>query len=162
MQLAQVNVARLVAPMDDPRTRGFAEALEPVNALAEASPGFVWRLQDEGGDATAIQVFDDPMIIVNLSVWESLESLGAFVYRSGHADYLRRRREWFHKMDEAYTTLWWVPAGHEPSPLEARERLEHLRAHGPTEQAFTFRVPFPAPGGEPGPSEPAADWMCPA
>ena len=143
MQLAQVNVARLREPMDHPLIRDFAEALAPVNALAEAAPGYVWRLQDEAGNATAIRVFDDDLMIVNMSVWDSLDALSDFVFRTDHSGYMRRRREWFQKMEEAYAALWWVTDGHEPSPQEARDRLEHLRVHGPTAYAFTFRAAFP-------------------
>lgn len=143
--LAQINVARMRFPLDDVRTAGFVERLEPVNALADRAPGFVWRLQDEAGDATSIRVFDDPMIIVNMSLWQSLEALYAFVYRSGHVEVMRRRRQWFEPAREPYTALWWVPASHRPLPAEGAERLEHLRRHGPSAVAFTFRQPFDAP-----------------
>jgi Domain of unknown function (DUF3291) len=143
-QLAQVNVAVLKEPLDSPLLEGFVAALEPINALADAAPGFVWRLQTEDGDATAIRAFDDERILVNLSVWESLESLGEFAYRSRHAVVMRQRRTWFHKMGEAYLALWWVPVGHRPSVAEARHRVDHLRLHGPTPHAFTFRRSYPA------------------
>jgi len=139
MQLAQVNVARLRQPIDHPDTKEFVDALDPINALAEASPGFVWRLQDDGGDATAIQAYDDERIIVNLTVWTDADALADFAYRSDHTPYLRRRREWFEKPTEAIYCLWWVPDGHRPSVAEAVERLDHLRTHGPTEHSFTFR-----------------------
>lgn len=144
--LAQLNVARLLAPLDSPQLADFVAGLEPINALADASPGFVWRLQGEGGDATAIRAFDDDAVIVNMSTWESIDALRDFVHR--HADHraaLRRRREWFAPADEASVVLWWVAAGHRPDPAEAKERLAHLQAHGPTAVAFTFRHPFPAP-----------------
>lgn len=144
--LAQLNVGRLRAPIDDPLIAGFAGALEEINALADAAPGFVWRLQTEDGDATAIRAFADDTILVNLSVWTSLEALGDYVYRSEHTAYLRRRAEWFERMSEAMVVLWWVPAGHVPTTDEAVAKLEHLRAHGPTPEAFTFRRPFAAPG----------------
>jgi len=145
-QLAQINVARLLAPIDAPETADFVEALAPVNARADAAPGFVWRLQTESGDATAVQAFDDPLVIVNLTVWESIEALAAFAYReAAHLAVLRRRREWFERHTEAPTALWWVPAGHVPTVEEALERLATLRARGPSPDAFTFRERFPAP-----------------
>jgi hypothetical protein len=144
VHLAQINVGRLRAAVDSPVVAEFMAALDPINALADASPGFVWRFQTEDGNATAVRPFDDDEILINLSVWESLEALEAFVYRSEHTPYLRRRREWFNRMEEAMLALWWVPAGHIPSIEEAVARLEHLRAHGPTEQAFTFRQRVPA------------------
>jgi heme-degrading monooxygenase HmoA len=144
--LAQVNVARMLAPLDEPLMAEFVAQLGPVNALADRSPGFVWRLQTEGGDATSVRAYDDDLIIVNMSVWESLEALTAFVYASAHRPVMRRRREWFSRFDGPYMALWWAPAGHIPSVEEARDRLDHLRDHGPTPFAFTFRQAFPAPG----------------
>ena len=161
MQLAQVNVSRLLEPLDAPRLADFVAALDPVNALADAAPGFVWRLQTEDGDATAIRVFDDPMIIINLTVWESVDALAAFTFNSDHTAVMRRRREWFHRLREASTALWWVPDGHRPTPHEAQARLEHLRRHGPGAHAFTFRAPFPPPGSD-DVTPPADDWLCPA
>ena len=117
--------------------------LDPINALADDTPGFVWRLQDDTGNATGILTTPDPMFIINLSVWKSLEALSDFVYRSVHKDVLRRRREWFEKPVEPIVALWWVPEGHIPSTDEALERLDRLRAHGPTAAAFTFRETFP-------------------
>jgi hypothetical protein len=146
--LAQLNVARMLAPLDSPPMADFVAALEPINALGDGSPGFVWRLQTDDGDATAYRVLGDDMMIVNLTVWESVEALADFAYRSNHKDVMRRRREWFEKMDEAYLALWWVPAGHIPTIKEAEERLLHLRAHGPTAHAFTFREQFPPPDAE--------------
>ena len=115
--------------------------LDPINALAEQAPGFVWRLQTEDGDATAILVFDDERLIINMSVWETIDALAEFVYRSGHIDVLRCRREWFDRI-HIYLALWWVPVGHRPTVIEAEERLDHLRAHGPTPFAFTFKRHF--------------------
>jgi heme-degrading monooxygenase HmoA len=143
--LAQVNVATLAAPLDSPRLASFVERLEPVNALADRSPGFVWRLQGDGGDATSIHVFDDDRFIVNLTVWESLEALRDYVFSSDHADVLRRRREWFEPMIESHLAMWWVPAGTIPTVADAEARLETLRRVGPSPDAFTFRQPFPAP-----------------
>jgi hypothetical protein len=119
--------------------------LDPVNAIADRAPGFVWRLQTEEGNATSIPVLGDDRLIVNMSVWESIDELVDFVYRSDHVAVIRRRREWFERI-RLYFALWWVPAGHLPTVTEAEERLEHLRAHGPTAHAFTFRRRFPPPG----------------
>jgi hypothetical protein len=146
-QLAQINIGTFRAPVSSPLIAEFVANLDQINALAEASPGFVWRLTGEGNDATDIQAFDNPLIGINISVWTDTESLAAFVYRSAHRDIMRRRQEWFEKM-ELYTCLWWVPTGHHPTPAEGIERLEHLRRHGPTQTAFTFREPFAQPGSE--------------
>jgi heme-degrading monooxygenase HmoA len=159
--LAQVNIARLRAPLDTPLLADFVAALTPINALADDSPGFVWRLQTENGDATTVRAFDDERILVNLSVWESLEALADFTYRSAHTAVMRRRREWFHPMQELYLALWWVPAGHQPSLDEARARLAHLDEHGATSAAFTFRAPFPPPGSARRLTA-RADDLCPA
>lgn len=145
--LAQFNVARLRAPLDSEQLAGFVARIEEINALADQAPGFVWRLQDESGDATSYRPFDDDLIAVNMSVWTSMEALWEFVYRSAHLDVMRRRREWMHRMAEPFQVLWWVPAGHLPTLAEAVERLERLRADGPGPGAFTFREPHPAPGG---------------
>ena len=155
--LAQVNIGLPLEPLDSELLREFVEALDPVNALADSSPGFVWRLQTEDGNATAICAFDDDRLIVNMSVWESLEALRAFVYTSGHTDVMRRRREWFHKLD-SYMALWWVPEGHVPTVAEAEERLHMLETLGPTPAAFTFRRHFT-------PDAAGMDddrWLCPA
>ena len=143
--LAQINVARLLAALDSPLISEFVANLESVNALADASPGFVWRLQAEGGDATSIRVFDDDMIIVNLSVWESLEALRTFVDASTHRGVLARRTEWFEPANEAHLAVWWVPWGTNPTVQEAIDRLLARRADGPTERAFTLKTVFPQP-----------------
>jgi hypothetical protein len=143
--LAQVNVATLRFPLDGPELAGFVAQLEPINALADGTPGFVWRLQTEDGDATSIRPFGDERIMVNLSLWESLEALRGFVYASRHLDVMRHRREWFDKMADPILALWWVPAGTIPTVAQARERLELLAGQGPTAGAFSFRAPFPAP-----------------
>jgi hypothetical protein len=145
-QLAQANVARMRASLDDPLMDGFRNQLERINALADASPGFVWRLQTEQGDATGIRAYEDPRILFNMSVWESLEALHRYVYRSDHVGPLRDRRQWFEPMDTPLLVLWWIPAGHIPGVDEALRRLALLRADGPTREAFTFRQPFAAPG----------------
>jgi hypothetical protein len=140
--IAQLNIGRLVVPTDSPVVAEFMEALDEFNALADASPGFVWRFQTEDGNATAERPFDDDSILVNFSTWTSVDALADFVYRSAHTPFLRRRREWFERMEETYSVLWWVPAGHRPTVTEAIERLDHLREHGPTASAFTFRTRF--------------------
>jgi heme-degrading monooxygenase HmoA len=144
--LAQVNVALLRAPLEDAELAGFVALLEPINALADRSPGFVWRLQTEDGDATAVRAFDDDRMLVNLSVWESLQALRDFVYASRHLDAMRRRREWFHRLAIPYLALWWVPPGTVPTVAEAKRRLELVQRHGPGPDAFTFREPSPPPG----------------
>jgi len=143
--LAQINIARMLAPIDDPLMAEFVAQLAPVNALADQSPGFVWRLQSESGDATSIKVYDDDLIIVNLTVWESPEALREFVYKSDHSGALRDRKRWFQKFDGPYYALWWIPAGQLPSIEESRQRLEHLRQHGDSAYAFSFKHLFPAP-----------------
>ncbi|HSH73708.1 MAG TPA: DUF3291 domain-containing protein [Methylophilaceae bacterium] len=143
-QLAQLNIATLLEPLESPRLADFVANLDRINSLAEQSPGFVWRLMDEAGDATAIRPFGDN-VIVNMSVWESVEALQAFAFHSAHVEILRRRREWFARMSDAYPVLWWVPRNHRPNALEASERLAHLKAHGPSAHAFTFRDAFAAP-----------------
>jgi hypothetical protein len=140
--LAQLNIARFKLPMDDPAMAGFVEQLDPINALADHAPGFVWRLQTEEGNATSIHAFEDDLMLVNMSVWESAEALADFVYRSGHVAVMRRRREWAERMAEAYMVLWWVGAGEIPTVEQAKRRLEQLREHGPTPQAFTFKKRF--------------------
>jgi hypothetical protein len=140
MHLAQLNLALPKEPLDSQLLADFVAALEPVNAASDASPGFVWRLQTADGDATGIRGFGDDRLIVNLSVWESLEALRGFVYGdAGHLAAMRRRRGWFQKFAEAFIVLWWVEPGHIPTVAEAEERLEHLRAHGSSPYAFTFR-----------------------
>lgn len=143
--LAQLNIARARAPLDDPLLADFMAALDRINGLAEASPGFVWRLQSDGGNATDIRAYDDPHMLINLSLWESPEALFDFVYKTGHAKIMTRRGEWFERMSTPSTVLWWVPAGHRPSLAEATERLEHLTKDGATPWAFTFKQRFPAP-----------------
>jgi hypothetical protein len=146
-QLAQVNIGRMLAPADSPVVADFMAALDPINALADGSPGFVWRLQTAEGNATSLRSFDDDLIISNMSVWESIETLRAYVYTSAHTGVLRRRREWFGVYETAYMALWWIPAGHRPTIEEAKERLAVLDRLGPTHKAFTFRAPFDPPAG---------------
>jgi hypothetical protein len=143
--LAQINVGRIRAPLSDPLLAGFVEQLGPINALAEASPGFIWRLQTPEGDATSINVFDDDLIIINMSVWQSLEALHDYVYRSQHSSVLRQRKEWFEPYNGPFMALWWVPSDKRPTPQQGKERIEHLAQHGPTPTAFTFKTTFPPP-----------------
>ncbi|MBM3670743.1 MAG: DUF3291 domain-containing protein [Actinobacteria bacterium] len=142
--LAHLNIGRMLAPIGAPEVADFTAALDPINAIADAAPGFVWRLQTDEGNATALHVFEgDDLLLINMSLWESLEALSDFVYRSAHVDVMRRRREWFEKLDEAFMVLWWIPAGMLPDIEDAKRRLEHIRTHGPTPTAFAFRQSFP-------------------
>ena len=143
-QLAQLNIAQMRYAMEAPEMADFANNLDRVNALAESSPGFVWRLQDEAGNATALRPFGDDML-VHLSVWEDVESLRQFVFKTAHSDIMKRRGEWFDRMPTDYLVLWWVPAGHQPSEAEAGEKLALLRSEGPGPAAFNFRQSFPPP-----------------
>ena len=149
--IAQLNVGRILAPTDSPQLAEFMARLDEINALADATPGFVWRLQTASGNATDIRVSEDPYFLVNMSVWATIESLFEFVYRTSHMAVMVRRRQWFERPTEAYQVLWWVPAGHSPSVSEALDRLGHLRRDGPTAHAFTFSQRYPPPGelGEP-------------
>ncbi len=146
-QLAQINVARCRAPLDTPVMRGFVELLTSVNELAEASPGFIWRLKTDEGDSTGIRAYDDPLMIVNISVWGTLEDLRNYAYRSAHADAFRRRKEWFEPMEAPSLGLWWIPAGRLPAVDEGKACLSRIEARGPTPEAFTFRNSFPPPPG---------------
>ncbi|MET0461210.1 MAG: DUF3291 domain-containing protein [Ilumatobacteraceae bacterium] len=149
---AELNVATLRQPLDHPDTAEFVGALDTINALAESSPGFVWRLVDESGQSSSyVRADDDPLFIVNLSVWESPELLHDYVYKTAHTPFLRRRREWFRRMEDAFLVCWWVPVGHRPSVDEALDRLDRLRRDGVTDDAFTLRDRRPAP------SSPAVD-----
>src|SRR5271163_873925 len=143
--LAQINIGRLVAPLDDPKIAGFLEQLDGINALAEKSPGFVWRLQSDSGNATDIVYSDDPFVIVNMSLWESIEALRDFTYRSRHVEVMKDRLQWFEKAAKPYYCLWWVPAGHLPTVAQGRDRLTHYQERGPTPYSFWFARPFPVP-----------------
>lgn len=144
-ELAQLNVAVMRSPLDSPPMADFVANLDRINALAEQSPGYVWRLQSDDGDATAFRPLGEH-VLVNLSVWRDVESLAEYVYRSAHVEILRRRREWFDRMESSHMVLWWVPEGHRPDVAEALARLEQLRADGPSAAAFTFAQPFGPPG----------------
>ena len=144
--LAQINIGRMVGPQGDLRVQPFYDALDRVNALAEASPGFVWRLTGEGNNATDIQPTIDPLLLLNMSVWEDAESLFQFVYRTAHTEVMVRRREFFERFEGAYQALWWVPAATLPTINDGLSRLWHIDRFGPTSHAFTFKKRFPAPG----------------
>lgn len=140
--LAQINIGRILGPIDGPVMAEFVANLDRINALAEGSPGFIWRLKDDSNNATSIKIYNDDSLIVNMSVWQNADTLMDFVYRSDHVDILKRSREWFSKMKEMHMVLWHVPAGHTPTVEEAIERLDHLRAHGETPYAFSFKKRF--------------------
>lgn len=161
-ELAQVNIGELLAPLDSEQLSGFVAALEPINALADGAPGFVWRLVGDGGaDATSERIFGTDLL-VNMSVWRDLESLGGFVFGGDHVAVMRQRRSWFARMSQIYVALWWVPCGVRPTVADAEERLTHLRMNGPTSYAFTFRVPFPAPdAGDVAVQNEIDSWSCP-
>ena len=143
--LAQCNIVKLKAPLDSPIVAGFVAALEPINALADSAPGLVWRLKTDDGDATSIRVFADDQILLNMSVWESMEALSNYVYRSGHKDVLRQRRQWADRFEGVQAAMWWIRAGTVPEPSEAVARMDHLSRVGPSAYAFTFRTIFAAP-----------------
>ena len=143
--LAQVNIARMLAPLTDPLMAGFVAVLDAINALADNSPGFLWRLQTPEGNATDLRPYEDDLILVNLSLWASLADLSTFVYKSRHRQVLQQRPQWFQRFNGPYLALWWVPSGHIPTVEEAKERLAYLGAHGETPYAFSFKNPFPAP-----------------
>lgn len=160
-ELAQLNIAVMRAPLDAPPMADFVANLDRVNALADAAPGFIWRLQTAEGDATAVRPLGDSTL-VNMSVWRDVESLAEYVYRSAHVEIMKRRREWFDAMQHAFQVLWWVPAGHRPTIDEAIARLETLRNLGPTQNAFTFKKPFPPPGAAASAGSVTPGWDCPA
>ena len=143
--LAQFNIGTMLAPKGDPEVAGFFDALDEINALAEQSPGFVWRLQTEEGNASDIHAYEDELLLLNMSVWESVEALEAYVLKTDHFRYLRRRGEWFERSSEPTTCMWWILAGHEPSIDEAKAVLDTLRSQGSTQASFTFRKRFDPP-----------------
>jgi hypothetical protein len=160
--VAQVNIGKIRAPLEDAQMAGFVNRLEDINALADGSPGFVWRLQTPAGNATYLRPYDDDRILVNMSVWESIEAIKNYVYRTAHAELLRHRQEWFEAFVGSYMALWWVPVGHIPGVDEAKKRLAYLEKHGPSQFAFTFKSVF-APDEE---FQRGIDWSsfqpCPA
>ena len=143
--LAQINIVRMRAPLDDPLMAGFVARLDEINALAEDAPGFVWRLKDESNNATNIQVFDDSRLIVNMSVWESIEALFEYTYRSGHIELLRARKDWFEPLGSPPVALWWVAAGQISTAEEGKQRLALLEQNDPSPEAFTFKQKFKPP-----------------
>jgi hypothetical protein len=143
-QLAQLNIAQMRTPMESPEMADFVANLDRINALADNAPGFVWRLAGDEGNATALRPFGADTL-VNMSVWASVEALNDYVYKTAHVEIMKRRKEWFDRMQQAYVVLWWVPAGHRPDETEAQQRLQTLRESGPTAHAFTFKQMFPAP-----------------
>ena len=160
-------MSRLLAPIDSPVLAEFMAALDEVNAQGESAPGFRWRLQTADGNATAVRAFgwdvgDSHGVIVNLTTWTSIQALGDFVFSGQHLQVMRRRRQWFQRAVEPMTALWWVPADYRPSTDEAEARVRHLRRHGPTPVAFTFRTPFPSPSGPDVEVPSRDDWLCPA
>jgi Domain of unknown function (DUF3291) len=143
-QLAQVNIARMRAEIDSPVMAEFVANLDRINALAEAAPGFVWRLKTAEGDATSVRVYEDNYIIINMSVWESVDALFQYTYASDHTDIFRRRGEWFTRMETPHLALWWIEADHRPTPEEAKAKLEYLHEYGASPEAFTFKQRFTA------------------
>ncbi len=143
--LAQVNIAKAKAPLDSPVMKGFTDQLDYINNLADNSPGFVWRLQTDEGDATDISVFDDELIIINMSVWQSYEDLKRYIYSGEHLTVLKQKKAWFDKLEGSHLALWWIPAGYIPTVTEGRQALELLDTRGSTEKSFTFAKPYPAP-----------------
>ena len=160
-QLAQLNVGRIKGPIDSPIMADFVADLDRINALAEASPGYAWRLQTDDGNATSLSPLGEN-VIVNMSVWEDVASLNHYVYKTAHVEVMKRRKEWFEKMPEQFMVLWWVPRGQWPSVADAIARLEHLRAHGPSERAFTFRKAFAPPDAPASAPAPLFGDACPA
>lgn len=160
-RLAQLNIAKMKEPLDSPSMSDFVANLERINALAEAASCFVWRLKDESGSAVALRPFGDN-VIVNMSVWVDVASLSDYAFKSGHVEIMRRRREWFERMSEAYAVLWWVQKDHRPSIIEAKERLDYLQRFGATAHAFTFKESFPPPDAQGTEQILASNGACPA
>jgi hypothetical protein len=158
--LAQINIGKMLGPRGDPIVQGFYDALDEVNALADASPGFVWRFTGEGNNATGVQPTVDPLLLMNMSVWEDAEALFEFVYRSSHTPVMSQRRNWFERFEGSYMALWWIPAGTIPTVSDGLSRLWHLDRFGPTPHAFTFKARFPAPGVFEAPIDMQPDPWC--
>ncbi len=142
MHLAQLNIAKAKAPMDSPVMEGFVENIDRINGIAESSDGFIWRLKEESGNATGINAFNDPLLLVNMSVWDSQETLKTFMFKTHHLEFMQRKQEWFTKLPEASYVLWWIPKGHIPTLEEAKARLEHIRENGESPYAFSFRSKY--------------------
>jgi hypothetical protein len=143
--LAQINIAQMKAPLTDPIMAEFADALNEVNAIADRSPGFIWRLQTASGNATEIQAYPDPKMLVNVSVWQDVETLKTYVYKSLHGEFFVRRRQWFEKYEGEHFAMWWIPAGHQPTVEEGKTKLAYLTLHGDSQTAFTFAKPYLPP-----------------
>lgn len=158
--LAQINIGRLAAPQDDPRIRPFMEALDAINGAAEESPGFVWRMTGEGNDAMDVRYAPDPLLAINMSVWEDAESLFDYVYKSVHTPFMARRKEFFERFEGVYQALWWVEAGHRPTVEEGLSKLWLIERFGPSSQAFTFKKRFPEPGVKAAPVDHKPDPWC--
>ena len=138
--IAEINIGRIKGvTIDDPVMKEFVDNLEKVNTLAETSEGFVWRLKDDADNATHFNPYHDEQVIINVSVWESIEALEHFMYKTVHVDFLKRRREWFQAFGKVYTAMWWIPKGEVPTLQEAVEKLDYLQKHGATEKVFDFR-----------------------
>jgi hypothetical protein len=161
-QLAQLNVGTIKGPIDSPVMAEFVANLDRINALAEQSPGFVWRLKTDEGNATSLSTPLGENVIPNMSVWEDVASLNHYVYKTAHVEIMKRRKEWFERMHDAYMVLWWVPHGHRPTVDEAVERLRHFRAFGATPHAFSFRDAHPAPDAASDAAAPSFGDACPA
>lgn len=142
LHLAQINIAKMLAPIDSPVMADFVSNLDRINQIADNSDGFVWRLKDDSNNATSVKVFDDDFLIVNMSVWENTDALFQFVYRSGHLEIFKRRKEWFETMPEMHMALWYTPTEKTPTVDEAVERLVYLREHGETPFSFSFKKKF--------------------
>lgn len=141
--LAQLNIAEAKAALDTPLLKGFVERIDEINALADNQNGFIWRLKDETGNSMEIRFSDNPNLLINLSVWETVDYLKDFTYKTMHKELIRDRKQWFHHLKDAYYVLWWIPKGHIPTLAEGKERLDLLRANGPNKEAFTFKKVFP-------------------
>ena len=159
-ELAQINIGKMKGVKGDPQVQPFFDALDAVNALAEASDGFVWRLQTEAGDATDILPTVDPTLLINMSVWRDPEALFNYVYKSGHTPVMAKRRQWFERFDGSHQALWWVPSGHRPTVEEGLSKIWHLDRFGPTAMAFTFKQRFPQPGETGDPVDMKPDPWC--
>ncbi len=146
--LAQINIALMKAPLDNPIMAEFVSALDEVNAIADRSPGFVWRLQTQSGNATNIWAYSEPRMLINISVWQSVEQLRNYVYKSLHGDFFARRRQWFEKYQGEHFTMWWIPSGQLPTVEEGQAKLKHLELHGDSPKSFTFAKPYPPPSVE--------------
>lgn len=155
-QIAEINIARMKGVnINDPIMKEFVDNLNTVNAIAESSPGFVWRLKDDNNNATSINPYDDEQVIINVSVWESIEDLENFMYKTFHSEFLKRRKEWFQRFGKAYVAMWWVPSGQFPTIQQAVERLDYLEKFGATEKVFDFKTKFPMPTDKTSKKKPA-------